>query len=266
MASAPKPALPILYKDLVPLNSEQHSTYKALTVDKAPFLVNQHAFPLTVEEFPQAQRDFPIIFSSGENPVPLALMGLNEGVNVFFDNDGQVIGTPYIPAYIRRYPFLLARLNDKSDNLSLCFDPQSEMVGEYDDGKPLFDGDKKPTQHTQDLLGFCEKFEQAGGRTKAFMEELQSADLLMDGEVAINRSESSDQPFIYRGFRMVNQEKLRGLRGDQLRKWNESGLLPLIFAHLFSLDNMRMIFTKQVEQGKGPSMQQNGAAIPAANA
>ena len=51
---------------------------------------------------------------------------------------------------------------------------------------------------------------------------------------------------------MVNQDKLRELRGDQLRKWNENGLLPLIFAHLFSLDLMRMIFARQVELGKGP--------------
>lgn len=252
MASAPNATLPILYKDLVPLNSNEHGSWNSRTVDKAPWIGSQHALPLTVEEFPAAQRDYPIVFSAGDQPIPLALMGLNEGVNVFFEEDGTPIGRPYIPAYARRYPFLLAKLSSDSDNLSLCFDPTSDLIGEFDEGAALFGDDKQPTEHTQGLLKFCEKFEEAGSKTQAFVEELKKADLLMDGEVSIQRNDDPDKPFTYRGFKMVNQEKLRELRGDQLRKWNENGLLPLIHAHLFSLDLMRSVFAKQVEQGKGP--------------
>ncbi|WAT18053.1 SapC family protein [Aurantiacibacter sp. MUD11] len=264
MASAPKPNLPVLYNELVPLNSQDHADWNGRTVDKAPWIANQHAIPLTVEEFPSAQRFFPIVFSSGEKAVPLALMGLNEGVNVYFNEDGSPRDStpPYIPAYIRRYPFLLAKLDPNSDNLSLCFDPTSDLIGKFDEGNPMFDADKQPSDHTKGLLQFCEKFEEAGHRTQLFMEELNSLDLLMDGEIVINRSDAPDQPFTYRGFRMVNQDKLRELRGDQLRKWNENGLLPLIYAHLFSLDLMRVIFAKQVEIGKGPQGAANGAAVP----
>lgn len=254
MAIAPKAGLPILYNDLAPLNSQQHAKFKAITVDKAPWIAKQHAIPLTVEEFPLAQRDFPIVFSSGDNPVPLALMGLNEGVNVFFEEDGTPRGNTYVPAYIRRYPFLLAKLDQNSDNLSLCFDPSSDMLGEFEEGRDLFEADSQPTQHTKDLLQFCEKFEQAGAKTNAFMEELAKEDLLMDGEVSINRlDDQNGQPFIYRGFKMVNQEKLREMRGDKLRAWSQNGLLPLIYAHLFSLDLMRTIFGKQAEQGTAPT-------------
>ena len=253
MASAPKQNLPVLYKDLVPLNNKEHGDFAARTVDKAPWIGKQHAIPLTVEEFPVAQRDFPIVFSSGDNSVPLALMGLNEGVNVFFDEEGSVRGdtAPYVPAYVRRYPFLLAKLQPDTDNLSLCFDPTSDLVGKFDDGQKLFDG-TEPSDHTKGLLQFCEKFEEAGMRTQAFMKELTDNDLLMDGEISIQRANDPDKPFTYRGFKMVNQEKLRELRGDQLRKWNENGLLPLIFAHLFSLDLMRGVFAKQVDLGRGP--------------
>ena len=262
MASAPKPGLPVMYNDLVPLNSQEHATWKALLVDKAAWVAGQNAIPLTVEEFPQAQRDFPIVFSQGDNPVPLALMGLNEGVNVFFEEDGKPIGTPYVPAYIRRYPFLLVKINQSSDSLSLCFDPSSNLLGEFKKGRELFDADKQPTQHTQELLNFCEKFEEAGLKTRAFMDEIIKAGLLMDGEVAINRLDGSGQPYIYRGFQMINQEKLRELRGDQLRKWNENGLLPLIYAHLLSLELLREIFAKQGTQGKGP-LPIDVSAVPA---
>ena len=103
------------------------------------------------------------------------------------------------------------------------------------------------------VLSFCENFEQAGTRTAGFVQELQRLDLLMDGEVSIQQV-GNDKPFVYRGFKMVNEEKLRELRGDELRKMNQNGLLPLIYAHLFSLQVMREIFSQQVAEGKVPQV------------
>lgn len=251
MASAPQTAqLPLFYTDLVPLNSRDHGSWRSRTTNQAKWLAGQHAVPLTVEEFPQAQRHFPIIFSAGDNPVPLALMGLNEGINVFVEEDGALRAPVYVPAYARRYPFLLAKLAPDSTDLSLCFDPSTDLIGPFEDGAPLFDGEQ-PTEATKGTLNFCEQFEIAGQKTQAFIEELTKHGLLMEGEVAIQQ-EGKEQPYVYRGFQMVNEEKLREVRGDVLRGWNQSGLLPLIFAHLFSLELMRDIFARQIEQGKGP--------------
>jgi len=260
MASAPNSQLPLFYQALTPLNSKEHGNFKAKSTDKAPWLAAQHAVPLTVEEFPAAQRHFPIIFSSGENPVPLALMGLNEGVNVFFDADGKMTTDCYVPAYARRYPFMLAKLQPNTDQLSLCFDPQSGLVGDFEEGVALF-ADEQPSPETQNILKFNENFEQAGQKTAAFMEELKKHDLLMDGEVSIGQDGGA--PFIYRGFQMVNQEKLKEVRGDVLRTWNQNGLWTLLVAHLMSLDLMREIFSRQVAQGKGPKPQPANGAAPA---
>jgi hypothetical protein len=252
MASTPQANLPIFYNDLIPLNSNDHANFRIRPADAAPFLVNQHAVPLTIDEFVTAQRFVPIIFSSGDEPVPLALMGLNEGVNTFLDDEGKLRGPAYVPAYVRRYPWMLAKLRPDSDDLSLCFDPTAESIGAFDDGEALLE-DGKPTELTTNVLKFCEEFEQSAHRTGLFMTELKSLDLLMDGEVAINVP-GNDQPFVYRGFQMVNEEKLRDLRGDQLRKINQSGMLPLIHAHLFSLQLMREVFQQQIEQGKMPNV------------
>ena len=81
-----------------------------------------------------------VAFAAGDEPVPLALMGLNEGANVYVADDGAFNADMYIPAYARRYPFLLARLEQGDDTLSLCVDPTSDLVGAFDDGEPLFDG------------------------------------------------------------------------------------------------------------------------------
>ncbi len=249
--AAPTQTLPLFYSALEPLNLTQHGKMKIRPIEKAPTIAATHAIPATVDEFALLQRHYPIVFSVGENPVPLVLMGLNEGINVFLNDEGKLHDTMmYVPAYMRRYPFLLARLRPDSDELSLCFDPASGAVGEFDEGEPLFDGDQ-PSQATNAILQFCEQFETAGQRTGLFVEELKKAGLLMDGEVAI-QPEGSEQPFVYRGFQMVDEEKLRELRGDELRKMNQNGLLALIYAHLFSLSQIREVFSRQVTQGKGP--------------
>ena len=254
MASAPQPNLPLFYNDLMPLNSRDHAKWHSKSIDSAKWLVGQHAIPLTVDEFVQAQRDYPIVFSSGDNPLPLALMGLNEGVNTFVDDEGKVNDPVYLPAYIRRYPFMLAKLQPNSDELSLCFDPTTDAVGEFKDGEALFDDEGKPAAATQRVLEFCQHFEEAGQRTKNFIDELKKHELLMDGEIAISTNDNPDNPYIYRGFQMINQEKLREVRGDVPRTWNQNGLIALIYAHLFSLDLMRAIFARQQQQGKGPKM------------
>ena len=251
MATASTPKLPLLYKELIPLNSGQHGSWHSRTTDKATWLANQHAIPLTVEEFGQAQRYFPIVFSSGDDPVPIALMGLNEGVNIFVGEDGTLPSSIYVPAYARRYPFMLARLSAENAELSLCFDPTAGLVGDFSDGAPLFENDN-PSQSCKATLDFCEQFEIAGRKTAQFIAELGKHELLIEGEVTI-QPEGSDRPFVYRGFRMIDEARLRALPGGVLRKWNQSGMLALVFFHLASLQLVRDIFARQVELGKVPT-------------
>ena len=250
-SAAPQQQLPLLYDDIQPLSSQQHASYRLQRKDKAPFLSEVHAVPVTIDEFVMVQRFMPIVFSVGENPVPLALMGLNAGVNVFIDEEGGLREpNTYMPAYVRRYPFLLARLNPDTEELSLCFDPTCDVLGDFDEGDALFE-EGEPTQVVKDVLGFCEQVENSGQRTAAFVEELKKADLLMDGEVSI-QVDGSDRPFTYRGFKMVNEEKLKEIRGDTARKFVQNGLLALVYAHLMSLSLVRDVFGRQVAQGKLP--------------
>jgi hypothetical protein len=251
MASAP---LPLFYNGLEPLNSQQHGDWRVRMQDRAPFFAGQHAIPLTTDEFALAQRYLPIVFTVGDDPIPIALTGMNEGVNVFVDDEGGLRDQNfYVPAYVRRYPYMLARLRPDAQELSLCFDPTSDSIGPFEDGEPLF-VDGQPSEATKQILAFNETFEQAGARTAAFMKEVRELELLMDGEVTI-QPEGAGQPFIYRGFQMVDEKKLADLRGDQLRKISQSGMLPLLYAHLFSLALMRDIFAKQAALGLVPQPQ-----------
>jgi hypothetical protein len=251
MATASQAAqLPVFYKDLVPLNSRDHATWHSRKTDKASWLAHQHAVPLTVEEFAHAQRHFPIIFSSGSDPVPLALMGMNEGINVFVGDEGALPKPFYVPAYARRYPFILAKITPEASELSLCFDPSTDLIGGFAEGDALFNG-PDPTEACKATLNFCEQFEVAGQKTAAFIAELVKHGLIMDGEVTIQR-DGSEPPFVYGGFQMINEAKLRDMRGDAVRSLNQMGMLSPIFAHLHSLELIRDIFERQVQLGVGP--------------
>lgn len=266
MASQPAPnALPLFYGGLEPLSSNVHPDFRNKSADRAPFLSDNHAVPITIDEFVAAQRFYPIVFSSGEQGVPLALMGLNEGVNVFVDSDGKLQDEIYVPAYVRRYPYMLARLAPDAQELSLCFDPTSGLVGAFDEGDALFD-DGKPSEITNNILRFCEEFELSAQRTANFMADLRATGLMMEGEVSI-QPQGAEQPFVYRGFQMVDEDKLRNLSAEELSKLHQNGMLPLIYAHLFSVSLIRELFAKQVFQGKGPQVPASGAAAaPAGNA
>lgn len=297
MATAPQPQLPLFYNDLLPLNSKDHSEWKVGSFENASFLAETHAIPLTVDEFVDAQRNFPIVFTAGDNPLPIALFGLNEGVNTFIGDDGKLVSEVYVPAYIRRYPFILAKLQPNSQDMSLCFDPTCGVIGKREDGQALFRkptaedkkefekkkedlaaqekgspiaqldtmGDKLPdiipTEYTNSVLEFCRKFEESGQRTRAFIEELKKLDILMDGEIAITRNDMPDQPFVYRGFRMVDENKLRELPAETLHALNKNGMIMLIHAHLFSMNLMRRLFERQSALGKMPQPNANTKGV-----
>lgn len=247
MATAPADStLPLFYKSLAPLSSQLHPTHGIKARTDLGYTRTAHAIPITVDEFSIVQRYYPIIFSVGDTPTPLALVGLQEGRNLYLDDNGQWQTGFYVPAFVRRYPFMLAKLAPEATELSLCFDDSAGMVA-AGEGDALFDG-TEPSAVTKQILDFCQQFEQAVFRTRAFMDELTKLNLLMDGEVTIQR-EGLPQPAVYRGFQMVAEDRMQNLRGDQARKLVQSGLLGLCYAHLFSLALISPLFEKQFEAG-----------------
>jgi hypothetical protein len=242
---ASQPQYPLFYRNLVPVSSELHAGHGLVQRDDLGFARDTHAIPITVDEFVLAQRFYPIVFTDGDNAVPLALVGLKEGENLFVDQEGRWKAGAYIPAYIRRHPFMLAKLQPDAQELSLVFDDSWGLVAAESDDK-LFDADLQPTETTKNILNFCEQFEQAVARTRSFMDELAKLGLLQQGQAQI-QNPGMDQPAVFAGFRMLDENKLQNIRGDQARKMVQNGMMGLIFAHLFSLSQMRELFAVMQE-------------------
>lgn len=241
-ANEPTQQLPLYYKSLIPVSSQLHADHGLAQRTDLRFTSISHAIPLTVDEFAIAQRSYPIIFGMDANPAPLALVGLVDGKNLYVNAEGEWEPGAYLPAFVRRYPFMLAKLTPESTDLSLCFDETSGLVTAEAEDK-LFDGLEGSTT-TKNIMAFCEQFEHAVSRTRGFMEELEKLDLLTDGEVTIQQPDMAE-PAVYRGFRMVAEDKLQKIRGDQARKMVQNGMMGLIYAHLFSLSQITVLFERQ---------------------
>lgn len=232
------PRLPLFYRSLAPISREEHHSHRLAERVLHPFAAHSNAVPLTVDEFAIAQRHYPIVFAPLEQGgAPLALLGLEETENLFCTESGDWRADVYIPAYVRRYPFLLARITPSAEQLSLCFDVESGFITPSDQGN-LFEGDQ-PSAVTKNVLNFCEQFELAVQRTRAFMDDISGLNILTEAEATLKEGEQS---VVFRGFRMVEEKRVQDLRGDQARKLLRSGALSLIYAHLFSLHTLSALY------------------------
>ena len=165
----------LFYQQPEPLTVELHGKLGVKRQD-FPFKFARvgHAIPLTVGEFPLAAVTGPIIFV-GDEKLPLAVMGLNPGDNMFVRPDGLFEPGVYVPAYVRRYPFVFA--NDSQNNqMVLCIDRAAEFIVEGGD-MPFFEADGEPSQYTKNCIEFCNNFEVERQRTTSFVQLLKDLDL-----------------------------------------------------------------------------------------
>ena len=226
----------LFYVSPEPLNREQHAKL-ALVHNEKPysFASTGTAVPLTVTEFAPAALSFPVIFA-GEDRVPLAVMGLNNGENLFVNADGSIDAGVYIPAYIRRYPFVLAN-DEGQDRLIVCIDKGSSLLSETGETK-LFDEKSEPTEYTQNCIKFCDDFEAERRRTDSFVQLLKDNDLF-ELKTAIftptDEAGQPGQPQTVAEYYGVSEEKLNALPVEKLRELQTNGALAQIYAHLVSL-------------------------------
>jgi len=226
----------LFYSKPEPLSPELHAGLGVKRMD-GPFAFARegHAVPLAVTEFSLAAVTGPIIFV-GEEKLPLAVMGLNAGENIFLRDDGLFEAGVYIPAYIRRYPFVFA--NDSTANQAiLCIDRGAEFVvpgGELQ----FFNSDNTPTEYTKNCIEFCNNYEIERQRTMSFVEMLKELDLFETKTAThtpVNADGTQGETQTIAEFYGISETKLNALPHDKLAELRDNGALMQIYAHLISL-------------------------------
>jgi len=126
-------AMPMFYKSPRPLDRTKDSRLKLSRPSHFKFTAHTNAIPLLIDEFPMASAYYPVVFAAGPVPIPAAVVGLHNDNNLFLDEAGQWANGAYLPAYIRRYPFILMD-DPEQKQFVLCIDESSDMLsdkGEY---------------------------------------------------------------------------------------------------------------------------------------
>ena len=226
----------LFYSKPEPLALELHKGLGVKRMD-GPFGFARagHAVPLTVTEFSLAALTGPIIFV-GEDKTPLAVMGLNPNENLFLREDGLFEAGVYIPAYIRRYPFVFA--NDPNAQQSiLCIDRAAEFIVEGGD-MAFFNEDGTATEYTQSCIEFCNNYEVERQRTVNFVDMLKQWDLFeikTASHTPLNEDGTAGEPQVIAEFFGISEEKLLALPQPKLAELRDNGALIQIYAHMISL-------------------------------
>jgi hypothetical protein len=225
----------LFYGKPEPLSLEAHGKLGVEGVDQPyAFVAQTNVVPLTVTEFGPAALTYPVIFV-GDARQPVAVMGLRQDENLFVSETGAFRPEAYIPAYVRRYPFVFAN-DEAQQRLILCIDRNAPFIKEGG-ATPLFDNGQ-PSQYTQQAMEFCNNFEQERLRTDAFVKLLGELELLETRESVFtprNPDGSAGEPQKIAEYFAVSEDKLKALPIEKLAELRDNGALGQIYAHLVSL-------------------------------
>jgi hypothetical protein len=232
----------IFYEHPVPLNRADHKDLRIKNVAHVKFAMNTHSVPLTGAEFGLAARDLLIVFAGTDaaSAGPIALLGLRENENLYVDEAGQWEKNAYIPAFVRRYPFVLAEkpAGQEGNDFTVFLDDRFEGFNTAE-GQRLFNEDGTDTELLTNAVGFLGEFQQNIERTRWFMQQLVKHDLLEPRNVQLHKGEAeSSRGITLNGLFMVNEEKLRALDEKVTHELVREGVLGWVYAHLLSLANI----------------------------
>jgi len=228
-----------LYQQPEYLNREDHAKL-GWTPPEKPFAFTRSimSVPLVAGEISSAQKHYPVIFTGKENAVPMAVVSVIKDRNMFVDKNGKWEANCYIPSYLRRHPFAVAR--GEGDDFAIVIDRACSGITENPES-PFFDGDKL-TDKTQAIVDFCGQFEAERTRTREFTSKLAELGLLT--EQRATHPGQDGEPRSIASFFAVDKEKFSALPASELESMHKSGFLSFIYGHLFSLENWNRLMAR----------------------
>ncbi|MBV8426783.1 MAG: SapC family protein [Hyphomicrobiales bacterium] len=226
----PPDQMPLFYRQIAALDAARYAGKSLKTSIGFDFARNTNVVMLNAAEFEQAARIYPIVFASTPNPAALAILGLRQAENLFVDPEGNWRPNTYIPAYVRRYPFIFHR-SDDGQQYTLCID---EAAGALEDGteRPLF-VENTPSDITKGALEFCAAYQRDNEATREFVTELAKNQILVPNQAQITLPGGENLSLA--GFELIDRAKFDALPSFVLTDWRKRGWLGLAYAHFISL-------------------------------
>ena len=233
----PEPLLPLLYRNVTALNRERHADWYIDADQGYSFAAGTNSIYLAASEFAVAAREFAVVFARDGNgiAVPTVLLGIATDQNLLIGADGAWQGQ-YVPAYLRRYPYILANTDANLEQYTVCIDETYSGFNTAKEGERLLAEGGEQSAYLATSVKFLQDFLLATQVTAKFCEAVVKADLLDSTQA--NISLNSGGSYSLSGFFCVTRERLQKLTPEQLKEFMDQGYLDLIYLHMHSLANL----------------------------
>lgn len=245
----------LIYERAAPVSRQRHGDWSVKTGSDYGFARQVNSVPLMATEFPAAVGEYPIVFTgSGETVMPAVILGVQDQQNVFVDENGAW-NAKYIPAFVRRYPFVFSS-GDDGATFTLCIDEEYSGCNQEGRGERLFDSQGERTHYLENVLSFTREFQIQFRRTEAFCKRLSTLGLLepMQAQFLLK----SGRQVSLAGFMAVNRDKLKAVDPQQLSEMARTDELELVYTHLVSMRNFSGMVERVIEAPVTPPAGGNG--------
>ncbi len=224
------------YERAVPVSAKRHRDWSLAARTDYEFAAHSNSAPMAAVEFPAAAGEYAIVFTGTKEVVqPLVILGLNPDENLYLDEQGKW-SARYIPAFVRRYPFVFSQSKDDESKLILCIDEQYDGWAQDGSGRRLFDENGEKTAYFNKMFDFTKEYQREAERTRVFCRTLKELDLLEPMTAKFKLP--SGQKAQLTGFMAIDRDKLKALPGDKLAQLAKTGELELMYTHLQSMRNL----------------------------
>jgi hypothetical protein len=241
-----------IYQSAVAVSGARHADWSVEVGADYGFSRKVNSVPLMAVEFPHAAAEYAIVFGGTSDAfIPTVILGMGEE-NLYLTAQGGW-RAKYIPAFVRRYPFVFSSSQD-GKTFTLCIDEAFPGLNREGRGQPLFGEDNKPSAYVSNVLKFLEQYQLEFRRTQAFCNKLKDLGLLEPMRAQANLP--SGERLALTGFMAVSRDKLKALPGEKLSELAKSDELELLYLHLQSMRN----FAAMAERAGRPAPKPQAAA------
>lgn len=224
----------LIYETVFPVSPRNHGTWSIEAQPSYAFSSKVNSVPLMAVEFPVAASEYAIVFAGDDkNIVPVVILGMRGNENVYLDQAGSW-QAKYIPAFIRRYPFVFSS-DAENKQLTLCIDEAYKGCNQEGRGERLFTDDGKPTPYVDNVLKFLQSYQAQFQRTQAFCRKLKELDVFESMQAAVTLPDG--EKLSLTGFMTIDRKKLKELSGEVLSELVRTDEMELIYLHLESIRN-----------------------------
>jgi len=246
-------APPFGYKEVVPFLKT--SKVLLLGAGEVPAFAQQgNAIPISYTEFQPVAREYPIVFTSGDEGktfAAVAVLGMSAGENLFFQG-GWAKGI-YVPAYARRFPFCMARVTiDRQEQKDRLICVEKSHLDEKA-GEAMFDAKGQPSAKWSEIERLLSEYEADLERSRELCSILADYGVLEPFTMqATLGKEKGGNALHLTGMQRVSEKSLENLNAAQLKNLVRKGLMARIYLHLASLENFARLLERKAARKTGP--------------